>query len=142
MKTIESNNRFGNITMAILGFSAFTLPAAALAQKGIHRTELQRHDLSIPGREAVQVIVALDPGAAAGAHSHPGEEIIYVTEGVLEYTIEGQLPVTLKAGDVLFIPAGVIHSAKNKGTVRGAELATYIVDKSKPIYTAKSEPKQ
>jgi quercetin dioxygenase-like cupin family protein len=42
-------------------------------------------------------------------------------------------PVVLKAGDVLFIPAGVIHSARNVGTGRGAELATYIVEKGKPL---------
>jgi mannose-6-phosphate isomerase-like protein (cupin superfamily) len=34
---------------------------------------------------------------------------------------------------VLFIPAGVIHSARNVGSVRGSELATYIVEKGKPL---------
>ena len=34
-------------------------------------------------------------------------------------------PVTLKAGDVLFIPRGTIHSAKNVGSVSTAELAHY-----------------
>jgi quercetin dioxygenase-like cupin family protein len=41
--------------------------------------------------------------------------------------------VTLKAGDVLFIPAGTIHTAKNVGAGYGAELATYIVEKGKPL---------
>jgi quercetin dioxygenase-like cupin family protein len=54
---------------------------------------------------------------------------------LLEYQLDGQPPVTLKAGDVLFIPAGVVHSAKNVGTGRGAELATYIVEKGKPLLT-------
>ena len=56
-------------------------------------------------------------------------------EGAWEYTVEGKPPVTLKAGDVLFIPAGTIHSARNVGTVKGAELATYIVEKGKPLLT-------
>jgi len=99
---------------------------------GIKRTELQRHDLGIPGREVVQVLVEFDAGAAFGKHKHPGEEIIYVTEGLLEYEVEGRLPVTLKAGDVLFIPAGTIHAAKNSGNAKGSELATYIVEKGKP----------
>ena len=68
-------------------------------------------------------------------HSHPGEEIVYVIEGLLEYQLEGKPPVTLKAGEVLFIPAGTIHSAKNVGSVNGAELATYIVEKGKPLVT-------
>jgi quercetin dioxygenase-like cupin family protein len=41
--------------------------------------------------------------------------------------------VTLKAGDVLFIPAGAIHAAKNVGGSNGAELATYVVEKGKPL---------
>ena len=56
-------------------------------------------------------------------------------EGVLEYQLEGKPPVTLRAGESLFIPAGVIHSAKNVGTGNAAELATYIVAKDKPLVT-------
>jgi len=89
--------------------------------------------MSIPGREALQVIVEIAPGTTAPRHSHPGEEIVYVLDGVLEYRLDGQAPVTLQAGDVLFIPAGVVHSAKNVGTGRGAELATYIVEKGEPL---------
>jgi quercetin dioxygenase-like cupin family protein len=100
---------------------------------GTKRTDLQRHDLSIPGREAVQAIVAFAPGVTAPAHTHPGEEIIYVLEGALEYQVEGKPPVTLKAGEVLFIPAGTTHSAKNVGSGNAAELATYVVEKGKPL---------
>jgi quercetin dioxygenase-like cupin family protein len=68
-------------------------------------------------------------------HWHPGEEIIYVLEGTLEYQLEGKPPVTLKAGEALFIPAGTIHAAKNVGTDNAAELATYIVEKGKALLT-------
>jgi glyoxylase-like metal-dependent hydrolase (beta-lactamase superfamily II)/quercetin dioxygenase-like cupin family protein len=106
----------------------------ALAQQpGIKRTDLQRSDLSVPGREVVQVRVDLAPGVAFGRHRHPGEEIVYVIEGRLEYEVEGKPPVTLEAGEVLFIPAGAIHAARNVGTVNGAELATYLVEKGKPL---------
>lgn len=107
----------------------------ALKSSGITRTELQRHDLSIEGREMVYVRIDFAPGTYFGNHTHFGEEIIYVIEGLLEYAVEGKPPVTLKAGEVLFIPAGTIHSAKNVGTVNAAELATYIVEKGKPIVT-------
>ena len=111
------------------------LPAAQAQTSGVKRTDLQRHDLSVPGREAIQVRVDLAPGVAFGKHTHPGEEIIYVLEGALEYEVEGKPPVTLRAGDVLFIPAGAIHSARNVGNVTGSELATYIVEKGKPLLT-------
>jgi quercetin dioxygenase-like cupin family protein len=79
------------------------------------------------------VRIDFKPGIAFGKHSHPGEEIIYVIEGLLEYQVEGKPPVTLKAGEVLFIPAGTIHAAKNVGKGNGAELATYVVEKGKPL---------
>ena len=109
------------------------LYAAQVQQPGIKRTDLLRQDLSVPGREIVQVRVDFAPGVEFGKHSHPGEEIAYVLEGSLEYQVEGKPPLTLKAGEVLFIPAGTIHSAKNVGSGNGAELATYIVEKGKPL---------
>jgi quercetin dioxygenase-like cupin family protein len=68
-------------------------------------------------------------------HTHPGEEIIYVLKGSLEYEVEGKPPATLKAGDVLFVPAGTIHAAKNVGSDTASELATYVVEKGKPLVT-------
>ena len=97
------------------------------------RTDLQQHDLSVPGREVVQTRVDFVPGASFPRHKHPGEEIIYVIEGTIEYEVEGEPPVTLKAGDVLFIPAGTIHAAKNIGSSNAAELGTYVVEKGKPL---------
>ncbi|WP_456618613.1 MULTISPECIES: cupin domain-containing protein [unclassified Bradyrhizobium] len=121
---------------AVLAANLVTLPAAA-QPAGVTRTDLQRHDLSAPGREAIQVRVDLAPGVAFGRHTHPGEEIIYVLTGAIEYEVEGRAPVTLKAGDVLFIPAGTVHAAKNVGNDTASELATYIVEKDKPLLTLK-----
>jgi quercetin dioxygenase-like cupin family protein len=70
-------------------------------------------------------------------HSHPGEEVIYVLEGIFEYQIEGEKPIILKGGDVLFIPAGKNHSARNIGEGKAIELATYIVEKGKPLLVMK-----
>jgi quercetin dioxygenase-like cupin family protein len=109
--------------------------ARAQQQTGTKRTDLQRHDLSMPGREVVQVRVDFDPGYISPKHTHTGEEIVYVLEGTLEYQVEGKPPATYKAGEVLFIPAGTIHSAKNVGSGNGAELATYVVEKEKPLIT-------
>lgn len=128
MKTIRT------IAAAALIVAGGLAPRSADAQQpGIKRTDLQRHDLSAPGREAVQVRVDFAPGAAFGRHRHPGEEIIYVIEGTLVYELDGKPPVMLKAGDVLFVPAGTIHAAKNAGAVNAAELATYVVEKDKPL---------
>ncbi len=117
------------ITLVILMRSG----TASTPRSEITRTELQRYDLSVPGREVVQVRIDFAAGSSFGKHKHPGEEIIYVTEGLLEYEVEGNLPVILKAGEVLFIPSGTIHAAKNVGNTNAAELATYIVEKGKQL---------
>jgi quercetin dioxygenase-like cupin family protein len=102
---------------------------------GLKRTDLQRHDLSVPGREVVQTRVEVSPEAPLIRHTHPGEEIIYVLEGSLEYQIEGRPPTTYSAGQALTVPAGVIHAVRNVGTTNAAELATYVVEKGKPLLT-------
>jgi quercetin dioxygenase-like cupin family protein len=125
-----------------IGLLAAATITAAVAQAqtanpprptGSTRTDLQRHDLSIAGREVLQARVDFEPGASFPAHKHPGEEIIYVIEGTLEYKVEGKPPVTLKAGDVLFVPAETAHAARNVGRNKGAELATYVLEKGKPL---------
>jgi quercetin dioxygenase-like cupin family protein len=119
-------------TLAVASVSA--LHVVTGQQTGVKRTELQRQELGTAGREVVQVRVELEPGIEFPPHTHPGEEVIYVIEGVWEYVIDGKA-VTATAGDVLFVPAGTIHSAKNAGAGNAAELATYIVEKGKPLLT-------
>ena len=117
---------------AVLAASCIASVAAQPRPSGTTRTDLQRHDLSAPGREVLQARVDFAPGSAFPRHRHPGEEVIYVITGVVEYEIDGKW-VTLKAGEVLFVPAGGIHAARNTGTAPAAELATYVLEKGKPL---------
>jgi quercetin dioxygenase-like cupin family protein len=100
---------------------------------GLRRTDLQRHDLSAPGREVIQDRVEIEPGAPAIRHWHPGEEIIYVLEGLLEYEIDGEPLLTVTAGEALTVPAERVHAVRNVGDGNAAELATYFVEKGKPL---------
>ena len=120
----------------IVVLAALVSPGSTLAQQpGIKRTELQRHDLSIPGREAIQMRIDFDRGAMIPRLSHPGEEVIYVLKGWLEYQVGHDPPMRLRAGDVLFIPAGVTHTTKNVGDGSAAELSTYVVQKGRRLVT-------
>jgi quercetin dioxygenase-like cupin family protein len=110
-------------------------PAAPAQRPPIGRTDLQRHDLGIAGHEAIQTRVDFAPGALAPRHRHPGEEIVFILRGTLEYRLDGRAPVTLNPGDTLFIPAGIVHAVRNVGTVPASELATYIVEKGRPLIT-------
>jgi quercetin dioxygenase-like cupin family protein len=90
----------------------------------------------VPGRHAVQAKAEFDPGGAVGRHTHPGEELSIVLQGQLLLEVEGQPPRTIKAGQSFFIPAGVVHAGKNTGKGKAVVLATYVVEKGKPVATA------
>ena len=115
-----------------LMFAAGQLGAQA---PGFTRTALQTQDLSAPDRVAVVARAEFIPGGAAGKHTHPGEELGYILEGTLQLEIDGKPPLTLKAGDVFFVPAGVPHDGRNIGSVPAKVLATYVVEKGKPVAT-------
>ena len=119
-------------TAMIMGVAAIV---AASSQAGTKRTPLQQADLSVPGRQLVQVRVDFDPGYTSPWHTHPGEEIIYVIEGSIEYQVKGQPTRVYQPGEVLTVPYGAPHLGKNVGTTNAAELATYIVEKGKPLIT-------
>jgi len=122
------------IVLALIA-AALTFGSANAQQLATTRTILQRYDMSIPGREAVQARIDFGPGVAAPPHTHPGEEIIYVLLGEIEYRVGNAPPVTLRAGDVLFVPRGAVHSARNVGPGAASELGTFIVDKDQPLLT-------
>ena len=122
---------FVTALLAVAAQATAQLPAAAAT--GITRSDLQQHDLSVAGGEVIQTRVDLAPGAVAPRHTHPGDEIVYVLKGRLEYRLDGQPRATLNAGDVLFIPRGKPHSVVNVGLEPASELATYVVEKDKPL---------
>ena len=109
--------------------------ALAAQQPAFKRTVLQQSDIASPGREVVQAVADFEPKATPGRHTHPGEEVGYILEGTFLVEQEGKAPVTLKAGGTFLIPAGTIHNATNTGAGAGKILATYIVEKGKPLAT-------
>ena len=118
-----------------------TLLAAACAvalysqNPGIQRTVVHKADVSVPGREAVIARVEIAPGAAAGRHTHPGDEITYVMEGQGELLIDGEPPLKFKAGDGFVVKSGLKHDARNTGAQPLKLAAIYVVEKGKPTAT-------
>ena len=104
-------------------------------QTGFKRIPVQQGDLSVPGREGVQAVAEIPPGAESGRHTHPGEEFGYVLEGTLTLELQGKPATTKKAGEGFIIPAGTVHNAKNTSKAVAKVLATYIVEKGKPVAT-------
>jgi quercetin dioxygenase-like cupin family protein len=128
---MKTNTRRIAAALALATFAA----ASAIAQApGIKRTLLQRGDLS-GDREVILGQAEIAPGAAAGRHTHFGVEVGYVVEGSASLEIEGEMPRLLKAGDSYLIPAGKVHDAKTVGEAPVKVIATYVVEKGKPLAT-------
>jgi quercetin dioxygenase-like cupin family protein len=121
-----------SIALALVALGAHELGAQTGAFK---RTVLQKADLSTPGREVVQALVEIPGGFRPGRHTHPGEEVGYVLDGTLVLWVEGRPTVTIKAGDSFFVEAGRPHETANEGTALARILATYTVEKGKPLAT-------
>ena len=120
---------------------AFTGVIVAQAP-GLTRTLITKADVSVPNREAVIARVEVAHGGVAGWHTHPGEEISYVTDGEATLMVAGQAPRKVKAGEGFVIPAGVVHNAKNEGSVPIKLVGVYVVEKGQPLASPASAPAQ
>src|ERR1043166_3480346 len=90
------------VGMTLGGFGERFLSAQ---QASIQRTELLKTAIAgMEGKEAIMYIAELPPGAAAGKHTHPGEEFAYILDGALTLAPQGQAPKANKAGEVSHNP--------------------------------------
>jgi quercetin dioxygenase-like cupin family protein len=120
----------------LVAVAALLIAGAVSAQQpGFKRTVVQQSDLSTAGKEVVQAIAEFEPKATVGRHTHPGEEVGYVLEGSILLEVEGKPSVTLAAGKGFVIPVGTVHNATANGSGKSRVLATYIVEKGKPLAT-------
>jgi quercetin dioxygenase-like cupin family protein len=123
-----------HIQSASLALALCLAAGGAAAQgAGIKRTVIEKADVSVENREAVVARVELEPGAVAGRHTHPGDEISYVLEGEGELLVDGEAPRKLKTGDAFVIPAGKVHDARNTGAATMRLVGVYVVEKGKPL---------
>ncbi|MEU9119985.1 cupin domain-containing protein [Streptomyces sp. NPDC048506] len=102
---------------------------------GVTRTLLQEHPSPAEGWEAVQTLVRIPRHKESGRHSHPGIEVGYIIRGDVLMEFDDGPPLRLSTGDPFFIPDGVIHNARNVGTVTTMMLSTYVVDETQPLVT-------
>ena len=74
-------------------------------------------------------------GSETGRHTHPGEEISFVEAGPFVLEVEGQPAKTLQTGEPFFVPAGVVHNGHPEAGKTAKVVATYVIEKGKPVST-------
>ena len=121
------------VVTAFCSWAPSLATSAAAQQPTVTRKALLQQDLAIPGYVGALVAVDIPVGAREGKHTHPGNLIGYVQEGVLTLDSEGKPTATYKAGDTFSVEPGKIHEGINNGTSPIKVLAAFVVEKGKPI---------
>ena len=122
-------------TLVVAAFTAPFLLAPVFAQQPQvqRKVMLPPADLAAPGYQSAMVLVEIPAGSREGRHTHPGEVFGYVLEGSLTLDHEGKPTANYKAGDVFHIDAGKIHEGINNGGSPVKAIATFVVEKGKPL---------
>ena len=121
------------VTIAVLiGTAILSLSAQ---QPTVTRKVLIQQDLAIPGYTAAMVSVEIPVGGREGRHTHPGTVMVVVQEGELTLDYEGKPTATYKAGQSFSVEPGKIHEGINKGKAPVRALASFVVEKGKPLTT-------
>ena len=120
-------------TIAVLISAAFFSLSAQ--EPTVTRKVLIQQDLTIPGYTAAMVSVEIPVGGREGRHTHPGTVMVVVQEGELTLDYEGKPTATYKAGQSFSVEPGKIHECINKGKTPVRALASFVVEKGKPLTT-------
>lgn len=120
---------------ALVALAPALLAALALHAQpaAVQRQVLQRSAGPVEGQEVLLVKVEIAPGASSGRHSHPGVETGYVVEGEVVMEVEGEPPRRLAPGDSYLVPSGRIHDVRAVGDRPARALATFVVERGKPL---------
>ena len=99
----------------------------------VERKSLLQQDLSIPNYSTALVEVTIPAGGREGRHTHPGSAVVYVQQGALTLAMEGVPDKTYQVGESVFIPTGKIHEGINNGSATMKAIASFVVEKGKPL---------
>ncbi len=109
--------------------------SAVQQQPNVTRKVLLQQDLTIPGYTTALVAVEIPVGGREGRHTHPGTLLVYVQEGALTLDYEGKPTKTYKQGETFFVEPGKVHEGINNGNTTVKALASFVVEKGKPLTT-------
>ena len=63
------------------------------------------------GEQSMLARLLLRKGAIVPRHSHVNEQITYILDGALEFTMGDGRVITVRTGEVLVIPSNMVHQA-------------------------------
>ena len=117
----------GMIAAAALSQQA-QAPASGFQAKPYFEMPLEKDPLRLVRLQNV----VIPPGAGNQFHRHPGDQWWAVQEGEVTFTVKGQAPRLMKAGDFVYVPRGTIHRNQNLSNRPARSIELNITDKDKP----------
>lgn len=118
------------VATGLLATAAWSAPETPQLQNKRYFTMPLEKD---PTREVGLQSVTMPPGAGNQFHRHPGDQWTAVQEGEVTFTIKGQPPVVLKAGESNYVPRGIVHRQQNLSDKPARYIVLNIFDKGKPV---------
>ena len=117
------------VATGMAAVAASSQPAAPAMQNKRYFTMPLEKD---PTREVGLQSVTMPPGTGNEFHRHPGDQWTAIQEGEITYTIKGQKPLVLKAGDSNYVPRGTIHRQQNLSDKPARYIEMRVFDAGKP----------
>jgi quercetin dioxygenase-like cupin family protein len=137
---MAKTSRFGLIGLSTIGvlYLFQAQPAASQEKRGVipHPPLLKMVLPDTANQEVAVYETEYAPGAINPRHLHPAAITFHVLSGTGVWQEEGKSPVTLHAGNSLFVPAGTIHAHWNPSTTEPLRFLEFIVaekDKGRSI---------
>ena len=109
---------------------AFTLYASAMAHDPSEKITVLQEQLlkNAPGKKAMIIEVAYQPGQSSIAHKHESTAMAYVLDIEVISQIKGEKAITYKKGQFWYEPAGSEHLvSKNASSTKPAKLLVFMV---------------
>ena len=111
-----------------LALSMLVVLGSANAGTGTATTLMTRDLPDFPGKEGMVELVEFAPGEVSQPHRHNADLFVYVLEGSVVTQVEGDRPLTVRAGDVFYeSPTDVHKVSRNASETQPAKLLVFYV---------------
>jgi quercetin dioxygenase-like cupin family protein len=121
------------VAVGALAMVCASMPLGAAPAPNVSRRILLTQDLAIPNYQTNFVEVIIPAGGREGRHTHPGSAVVHVLEGSLTLDMDGVPSKTYQVGETFYIEGGKAHEGINNGNARVKALASFVVEKGKPL---------
>ena len=126
---MNSLRKAGALAVAGSAFLFATASTGSQERRGVisHPPLLKMALPNTANQEVGVYEVEYEPGGMNPRHLHPAAITFHILSGTGIWQEEGKPPVTLNAGDSLFVPAGTIHSHRNPSATERLRFLEFIV---------------